>query len=95
MQQPFGFVRSLGIRAFCPDPTTCNSYFTLSAMPADLCMVKGSLQAARPAAAQVATPMPGPSGITSAYLYRPFFSCSKAQTVNVMVVRASIKSGNV
>ena len=31
-------------------------------MPADLCMVKSSLQAAKPAAAQVATPMPGPSG---------------------------------
>ena len=68
-------------------------------MPADLCRVKGSLQAARPAAAaQVATPMPGPSG-TRLLLHiciRHFFlAACKAQTVNVMVVQASMKSGNV
>ena len=67
-------------------------------MPADLCMGKGSLQAARPAAAQVATPMPGPSGtrlLLHICIRHFFFAACKAQTVNVMVVRASMKSGNV
>ena len=77
-----------GNRAFFPDAT--NSYFTL---PNDVIrlVVEGSPQAARPA--QVATPMPGPSvtGTTSPYPYRPFFHRSKSQTVNVKVVRASMK----
>ena len=48
--------------------------------------MEGSSQAARPAA-QVATPMPGPSGTgtTSPYPYRTFIYRSKSQTVNVKV----------
>ena len=78
-----------GNRAFFPDST--NSYSTL---PSDVnrLVVEGSPQAARPAATQVATPMPGPSGTGTAspYPYRPFFH-RKSQTINVKVVRASMK----
>ena len=79
-----------GNRAFFLDQT--NSHFTLP-NDASRLVVEGLPQAARPAAAQVATPMPGPSGsgTTSPYPYRPFFHRSKSQTVNVKVVRASMK----
>jgi len=47
----------------------------------------------RPATAQVAIPMPGPSstGTTFPYPYNPFFHCGKGQTVNIKVVQASMK----